>query len=291
MRVVDAWPNSLIGIMGILAKLRSTTTKRMKDTPPVTSMDMMRVPFHGQMLPPELIGIWEARRTATIRRLRRSVQFGQHVYTYQDEQHAHNSRTEPDPVNFTQFILPTSNHWLQRQCCPRHHHTHRRKHRGHPEDPSPAIAPVPQYARSDEGARTGAQPNGAAQHALVLPAVLQADKVTHGDLHQRADAAASNSAQRATHVQPCRRLREPAEQIAQNKEANADQQDGLAAKDVGQAAVQDLEGSLTHQIGGAGPGDAVAGIEGPRDGRQGRGDRIDVQRRDEVDGGQAEIGG
>lgn len=84
---------------------------------------------------------------------------------------------------------------------------------------------------------------------------------TYNDHRERVDPATSDTCHSTARVEPDAILGETAQQVAEDEEEERSEEDGFAAKDVGQSAGDDLEGGVGEEEGRSDPADRRRSVE------------------------------
>ena len=146
--------------------------------------------------------------------------------------------------------------------------------------------PGPRPARDDERADDGTQDRGAAEHARDIAlhprAVGAAIDVAQQRLRHRHDRAGAESLDHAEHDQREHAPGEPAQDRAGEKEPDADEEEALAAVEIGEPAIDRHAHRLRQQIPGEDPAEEIEAAQRADDGRHGGGDDRALDRRHEI---------
>jgi hypothetical protein len=183
-----------------------------------------------------------------------------------------------EPVHFAGTVLELGRGRLRRQVKVRQDAAQGTQWREQIEEGPPRL--LLHKGSSNQGSNNIAQTDATTDDALILATLLQRDYVRNNDHGQVGDAASANTRHPAEEVEHGRILAETTQQVRHSETRNGREIHRLAAKDVGEAAVEHLESGVGEQGRGSRPGDGVLGVEVGGDGGEGGGYAVLV---DEVD--------
>lgn len=146
-------------------------------------------------------------------------------------------------------------------------------------------APSPSHLGREDTTKN--RPNGRSQRphhpqdTKVHAPIAHGEEVTDGNVGEHDEAAAADALDGARGDEHAHAVAEGAQQRADPEDDGGGEDDGLAAKDVGDFAPGRDEGGVAEQVRRADPDVALARVELLRNGRDGGGDDGHVQRREE----------